>query len=190
MFLYISIYNFNLLIILEYSQDPRITLADLRQAFGIQSTNGALLHLPPGYGRGLAVYPIQAFLNHSCMCNTTSKDYPQDRLVEIKARFSISCGEEITTSYLRPTQDTQSRRQLLHHTWQFWCGCERCRDPTEGGSYLSALSCTSCASGPVLPLDPLDTETSWACRECGATITALEQEVLLSKTVQVTSGTN
>ena len=49
------------------SQDPRIEEQDLKLVFGIQSTNGALLHFPPGYGRALGVFPIQAFLNHSCM---------------------------------------------------------------------------------------------------------------------------
>ena len=58
-------------------------------------------------------------------CNTVSQDYPQEGLVKIKARFNIPAGEEITTSYMRPTQDTQSRRQLLAHTWHFWCSCSR-----------------------------------------------------------------
>ena len=41
--------------------------ADLQLVHGILTTNGALLHLPPGHGRGMAVYPHQALLNHSCM---------------------------------------------------------------------------------------------------------------------------
>ena len=84
--------------------DPRILASDLRHVHGVLTTNGALLHLPPGYGRGMAVYPHQALLNHSCLCNTTSQDFPQDRKVEIQARFQIKAGEEITTSYIRPTQ--------------------------------------------------------------------------------------
>ena len=58
-------------------------------------------------------------------CNTVSQDNPREGLVQIKARFNIPAGEEITTSYMRPTQDTQSRRQLLAHTWHFWCCCSR-----------------------------------------------------------------
>ena len=84
--------------------DPRILASDLRHVHGVLTTNGALLHLPPGYGRGMAVYPHQALLNHSCLCNTTSQDFPQDRKVEIQARYQIKAGEEITTSYIRPTQ--------------------------------------------------------------------------------------
>ena len=51
----------------------RITLEDLRKAHGVLTTNGALLHLPQGYGRGMAVYPMQALLNHSCMYDKLRK---------------------------------------------------------------------------------------------------------------------
>ena len=86
------------------SHDPRILASDLGHVHGVLTTNGALLHLPPGHGRGMAVYPHQALLNHSCLCNTTSQDFPQDRKVVIQARFPIKAGEEITTSYIRATQ--------------------------------------------------------------------------------------
>ena len=88
------------------SHDPRILASDLRHVHGVLTTNGALLHLPPGHGRGMAVYPHQALLNHSCLCNTMSQDFPQDRKVVIQARFPIKAGEEITTSYIRATQVT------------------------------------------------------------------------------------
>ena len=37
----------------------------------------------------------------------------------------------------------------------FWCSCARCQDPTEFGTYLSALNCSKCG-GKVLSTDPLD----------------------------------
>ena len=51
-----------------FCEDERITEADLRLAVGVQTTNGASLHFPPGLGLGLGVgvFPGQAFLNHSC----------------------------------------------------------------------------------------------------------------------------
>ena len=57
--------------------------------------------------------------------------------MEINARFAIKKGEELTTSYIQPTQATIARRQFLFHTWHFWCSCLRCRDPTEGGANLA-----------------------------------------------------
>ena len=118
-------------------------------------------------------------------CNTVSQDYPQEGLVRIRARFNIPAGEEITTSYIRPTQDTQARRQLLAHTWHFWCHCHRCRDNTEGGTFLSAILCNICGVGPMLPQHPLDTDSSWTCERCQASITHEEQEALLQRSLQV-----
>ena len=93
--------------------DPRVLAPDLRLVHGVLTTNGALLHLPGGRGRGVAVYPHQALLNHSCLCNTTSQDFPQHRRVDIRARFAIRAGEEITTSYIRPTQVT-CKHSVIH----------------------------------------------------------------------------
>ena len=72
-----------------------------------------------------------------------SRDHPRERRVEIHARWDIAAGEEITTSYLRPTKDTQTRRQLLAHSWHFWCTCPRCRDREEGGARLASIVCPS-----------------------------------------------
>ena len=63
--------------------------------------------------------------------------------MEIHARWDIAAGEEITTSYLRPTKDTQTRRQLLAHSWHFWCTCPRCGDREEGGARLASIVCPS-----------------------------------------------
>ena len=123
-------------------------------------------------------------------CNTVSQDYPEEGLVQIRARFSIPAGEEITTSYLRPTQDTQARRQLLAHTWHFWCHCARCQDNTEGGTFLAAILCNSCGAGPVLPQQPLDPESVWACQRCQASISHEEQETLLQRSLQVSLAEN
>ena len=76
-------------------------------------------------------------------CNTVSRDHPRERRVEIHARWDIAAGEEITTSYLRPTKDTQTRRQLLAHSWHFWCTCPRCGDREEGGARLASIVCPS-----------------------------------------------
>ena len=121
--------------------------------------------------------------------NTSSQDFPREGRVEIRARRDIMAGEEITTSYMRPRQDTQSRRQLLAHTWHFWCECELCRDPSEGGTNLSALVCVGCGESSMLPEDPLDLETCWTCSDCGATISQEEHEAILSQTIEVNRST-
>jgi len=165
--------------------DPRIEEQDLKLVFGIQSTNGALLHFPPGYGRALGVFPIQAFLNHSCMCNTNTKDFLGENKVEIHARFPIKKGEELTTSYLQPTQATLARRQFLFHTWNFWCSCNRCSDPSEGGANLAGLVCTPSCPGIVLPTAPLDSESDWSCSECRMVRSNMQVQEILQMALMV-----
>ena len=49
----------------------------------------------------------------------------------------------------------------------FTCECRRCTDPTELGSYLSALKCSKCsADNFLLPENPLDLESNWVCSSC------------------------
>lgn len=133
------------------------------------------------------MYPHQALLNHSCLCNTMSQDFPQDRKVVIQARFPIKAGEEITTSYIRATQDTQSRRQFLAHTWHFWCGCWRCADPREGGALLSALVCPNnrCGGVAVLPISPLEPDSTWECDKCGLRLAAEDQQQTLFEALEI-----
>lgn len=46
------------------------------------------------------------------------------------------------------------------------CFCERCKDPTEFGSFLQALKCAKCSSeeSPILPENPLDPDSFWHCK--------------------------
>jgi hypothetical protein len=169
--------------------DPRIEEEELKRVFGVQCTNGANLHFLPGHGRGLGVYPVQAFLNHSCMCNTVTGEHPGEHRVELRARWDVAAGEELTTSYIPPTQSSFTRRHLLHHTWGFWCACTRCRDPTECGSYLGALACDrQRCGGRLLHWTPLDLEAAWQCDVCGAERSAIEAATALQIAVMEIQG--
>ena len=72
---------------------------------------------------------------------------------------------------------TYARRPVLRAKWYFDCACHRCLDPTECGSYLSALLCTAHSpskpcSGLVLSCNPLFGSSDWSCQTCGALYTA------------------
>ena len=72
---------------------------------------------------------------------------------------------------------TYARRPVLRAKWYFDCACDRCCDPTECGSYLSALLCPSPSpskpcSGTVLSCNPLSGSSDWTCHTCGALYTA------------------
>jgi hypothetical protein len=47
----------------------------------------------------------------------------------------------------------------------FTCKCPRCCDPTELGTFLSAMKCLDgdCTDGYLLPSDSLDPDSDWIC---------------------------
>ena len=65
--------------------------------------------------------------------------------------------------------ECQPRRQgKIWQNWKFLCQCDRCRDPTEFGTYFSGIRCAKCPDGIQLPLVPEMLGTPWKCSGCGA----------------------
>ena len=62
--------------------------------------------------------------------------------LELRASEAIKKDQEVVNQYVKPNSGTVSRRLVLKNKWHFECDCRRCRDPTEFGSYLSALTCS------------------------------------------------
>lgn len=50
-------------------------------------------------------------------------------------------GTDITTMYTHMLWTTQARREHLRNTKYFSCQCQRCADPMELGTHISALRC-------------------------------------------------
>ncbi len=49
-------------------------------------------------------------------------------------------------------------------SWNFFCRCPRCLDPTELGTEFSSLRCPSCSidrPGYLVPVDPIDPASNW-----------------------------
>jgi hypothetical protein len=142
------------------------------------------------------LYGRYAMINHACVSNSkvvvgraTSKF-----TIQVRAQILINKGEEITTRYVGITNGVPLRADMLREHWCFTCSCARCMDPTELGSYSSAILCKKCmafnegdtkAQGLLLPdasssssaaLDPSLTSsviaaaaTKWKCNTCGST---------------------
>lgn len=119
-----------------------------------------------------AIYPTAYLMEHSCIPNTV---YIFDNLINgykitVRAAVNIKKGDHITTMYTHALWGTQARREHLRETKYFTCKCTRCSDPTELGSYLSALRCMGGGAdgcgGIQLPIDPLDDNTDWVCDRC------------------------
>lgn len=118
--------------------------------------------------RGL--YPLSAFLNHSCMPNTRTV-FKKDYSMSVYASKDIEIGEEILICYTGLLWCTPARRCQLYKTKQFWCKCARCQDLTEMGTKLSALKCMDKqCQGLLLPVTPLNPATEWNCDICSSVV--------------------
>lgn len=62
---------------------------------------------------------------------------------------------------------------------QFLCTCERCIDPTENSTNLSAIRCTdkSC-TGLFLPIEPINLTSNAMCTCCGAICESQTHEII------------
>lgn len=69
-------------------------------------------------------------------------------------------GSPITSTYTQALWPTARRRAHLAASKCFGCECERCLDPEELGSGLSAVGCPDCGAAAD-PADPADEDTDW-----------------------------
>ena len=80
---------------------------------------------------------------------------------------------------------------MLEDHWSFVCTCKRCLDPTELGTYASALRCLAC--GPegnalILPLVN-DREgakaTKWCCNSCEMELNREQVEAIVETGLRI-----
>ena len=110
----------------------------------------------------LGLYPWTSLMSHNCIANTkitTREDFSY----VCEATIPIKAGEEIVTNYHHyhyQFYGTPYRRADLKGTWSFDCVCSRCQDPTEYGTYVSAMICDACKFGHILPMQPTNYQVS------------------------------
>ena len=74
-------------------------------------------------------------------------------------------------------------KRFMEDKW-FECQCVRCLDPTELGTFASAILCPlSSCSGNCLPVDCLSYTSVWRCNKCGREITS-DQAIEITEMVQ------
>jgi len=146
---------------------PRVWRLDevsdrLLAAVNMVFTNSKSLSEVAGLERGAAIYSLYSILNHSCLPNTAFRIL-QDESIRVVATEQILEGDQIFTRYTAISIGQPRRSELLEYHWGFTCSCARCRDPTELGTWCSAIRCVyqSC-QGYVLPY----TTHIWRCSEC------------------------
>lgn len=169
---------------------PEITSDLIHKICGIIDTNALEIRLPEG-GELLSLYTNTCIMEHSCIPNTkhtfnlTVKDQNDRFKITVKVVVPISKDDHITTMYSHALWGTQARRQHLKETKYFACKCPRCSDPTELGTYLSAMKClgdgNNDCDGIHLPEDPLDDETDWCCNKCNIKVCNSQVNMLISQ---------
>ena len=92
---------------------------------------------------------------------------PKERSIKVRAQRKILKGEEISIQYLSFMYGHNKRKGTIKNFWFFDCNCDRCTDPTELNSYMSAMKCSDCENGNLLPENPMEIETcQWSCDQC------------------------
>lgn len=144
---------------------PTATDEELHNMVGIICINAVGFDFKKEKMKGRALYPTLSVVSHSCISNTRFNVSPDDLSVVLRARRLIEEGEEITISYVPTIFGQPKRRQHINEEWYFDCKCPRCSDPTEFGTYTSALKCSRCREGLILP-HPNKMGDLWKCRFC------------------------
>jgi len=124
------------------------------------------------HGNVRGLFALNSMPNHDCLANTTHTfgSSKEDFAMTVKALRDIKAGEDITHSYAEPMNTVLARQTILQMGKFFHCGCKRCSDPTELGTYSSALKCPKCKKGDVISSDTKRLDSMWNCSACNAGI--------------------
>ncbi|CAH2044084.1 unnamed protein product, partial [Iphiclides podalirius] len=146
------------------------------QVASIFDTNSFDVRSPDGKRRLRAIYVTASMMNHNCRSNTRHVFLGDDHTMVLIATVPIAKGELITATYTQSLWGTLDRRKHLKQSKCFNCECERCRDPTEFGTYLGNIYCSLC-NGPytdndlmkgamLVSTNTLDENAPWKCEKC------------------------
>lgn len=188
--------NIRKAIVSLWQRNQRIIVDQLRNRWGIMEFNEDDIHTVCGLievncfeigqneSRARALYDQAYLLSHDCVPNTTHTDEPHCYRMTIRAVRPVAKGQSITLSYAYTLQGTLKRRQHLHDGKFFWCQCERCADPSELGTYASAMLCPKCSTqsnGLILAIEPLNEKSAWKCNKCNYMVTGHSMLLLVDK---------
>jgi len=137
---------------------------------------------------GSYVFHKANFASHSCVPNSMWFIQSSGDL-HLRASVSIKRGQLVTCTSVQMEVGTFSRRANLD-IYGINCKCKRCEDPTELGTFMSAVKCQNCNyadvdgnDGYYLPEHPMDETSFWKCTSssCGSLKAVAWIQDLLSK---------
>ncbi|BFG05591.1 SET domain-containing protein SmydA-8 [Drosophila madeirensis] len=161
----------------------------LHRLCGIIETNYMVVELPTGIELS-GMFRQACMMEHACQPNCYFQFDGTTMQIAVRAGGDLKKGDHLRITYTNILWGTHLRQHHLRLTKHFKCGCERCLDPTEFGSYVSALTCLgdvnkSCG-GKQLPVDPVDENSQWKCDSCSMSMdTAYVTELQTHITEQV-----
>ncbi|CAN6606064.1 histone-lysine N-methyltransferase Set5p [Trichomonascus vanleenenianus] len=73
------------------------------------------------------IYALHSHLNHSCEPNAKVDVVSRTSGIKVVALRDISANEELTVTYVNPSDPLNKRRNELRVNWGFICMCPRCK---------------------------------------------------------------
>lgn len=145
-----------------------LVAADVENIIGKLNINSASFRFSGERLEGRGLYPTLSLVSHNCVANARYQVNPDAGFSAVlRAKREILVGEEISIQYVPVSLGQPQRAVSLGSVWCFECACARCSDPSEFGTYVSALKCQECAEGLLLPEQP-GLGAAWRCRFCNA----------------------
>jgi hypothetical protein len=117
---------------------------EILEACAILDTNS--FEMKRGRMRFRGLFPLVSMMAHDCVPNTKHAFDSKDAIL-LFASVDIAKGTALTATYTQPLWNTMARRAHMRAAKCFDCTCQRCADPREMGTFLSAMKCTDCATG-------------------------------------------
>ncbi|XP_055380294.1 uncharacterized protein LOC129611259 [Condylostylus longicornis] len=157
----------------------------LHKICGIIETNYMCINLLNGLELS-GIFAIACMMEHNCQPNCYFLfDHQNGFKISVIAGRDIKQGEHLKIMYSNMLWGTHMRQEHLQMTKHFNCKCERCCDPTEFGTYFSALKCVGdenkTCDGIKLPKNPLSLTSNWHCNKCPVQIGYDEINYLISQ---------
>ncbi|XP_060654179.1 SET domain-containing protein SmydA-8 [Drosophila nasuta] len=141
----------------------------LHRLCGIIETNYMVIELATGVELS-GLFRQACMMEHACQPNCYFQFDATTQRIAVRAGCDIKKGDHLKITYTNILWGTQMRQHHLRMTKHFSCRCPRCEDPTEYGSYVSAMRCLGDVSktcdGLQLPVEPLNEQTQWKCDTC------------------------
>ncbi|KAH8285009.1 hypothetical protein KR054_003933 [Drosophila jambulina] len=141
----------------------------LHRLCGIIETNYMVIELPTGVELS-GLFRQACMMEHACRPNCYFQFDATTQQIAVRAGGALRKGDHLQITYTNILWGTQMRQHHLRMTKHFTCHCTRCTDPTEYGSYVSALAClgdvNKTCGGTHLPVNPVEEDTQWKCDSC------------------------